>query len=271
MKKRINLGIVGHGFVGGAVDKGFTENVHKIIVDPKYDDKNLGELLENSLAALFVCVPTPAQRNGEINDTILMEVVKEISSLSKGKNEEPLMIVKSTAPPTTFEKLHQVYPHLIYNPEFLKERSAEEDFLNPPMHVFGGAPQDVDLAEKLYLEYSSCAACPIYKTDIRTASLLKYTLNCFLATKVIFFNQLKELHQSCEAESTWEEFIKMIANDNRIGNTHMRVPGLDGEWGYAGSCFPKDTRAFVRYAASQKHDFQLLEKVIELNEKYRKT
>ena len=270
MNKRINLGIVGHGFVGRAVDQGFTENVHKIIIDPKYDDKGLEGLTDVSLAAIFVCVPTPARRNGEVNDGILLEVIKEISSFSEENKRRPLVIVKSTAPPATFEELQRLYPPLIYNPEFLKERSAIEDFLNPPMHVFGGEARYVNLAENLYLEYSSCAACPIYKMDIKTASLLKYTLNCFLATKVIFFNQLRELHQACGAESTWEEFIKLVATDKRMGNTHMHVPGLDGEWGYAGSCFPKDMGAFVQYAASQRQDFQLLRKVMELNEKYRR-
>lgn len=269
MKKDINLGIVGHGFVGKAVDSGFTQGVHKTIVDPKYDDVGLVALLERPLKVIFICVPTPALSSGQINDGILLDVVTEIAALMKKERQTPLIIVKSTAPPTSFERLKEIYPHLIYNPEFLRERSAEEDFLNPPMHILGGDRQDVDEAETIYREYSSCAICPVYKTDIKTASLLKYTVNCFLATKVIFFNQLKDLHQACAAQSTWEEFIKMVSCDKRIGSSHMHVPGPDGEWGYGGSCFPKDTRAFVHYAASQENPFNLLEQVVHLNEKYR--
>ncbi len=267
MEKNINLGIVGHGFVGKAVDSGFVEGVHKIIVDPKYDDVGPRVLLERPVKAIFICVPTPALSSGKVNDSILLDVVKEIASLIK--KDRPLIIVKSTAPPTTFENLKRIYPRLIYNPEFLRERSAVEDFLNPPVHIFGGDSEDLDEVEMIYREYSSCAICPVYKTDIKTASLLKYTINSFLATKVIFFNQLKDLHTTCGAQSTWEEFIKMVSCDERIGSSHMHVPGPDGEWGYGGSCFPKDTRAFVHYANSQQEPFDLLERVVNLNEKYR--
>lgn len=270
MNKHIELGIIGHGFVGKAVDNGFKEQVSKHIIDPKYNDLSLQELLDYSLAAIFLCVPTPPHQDGSIDDGILISIVREIAHSKAKKTDQPLIIVKSTAPPSTFQQLKDLYPRLIFNPEFLTERNYLEDFLNPSMQVFGGDLEDVNEAEELYLKYSSCASCPVYKTDIATASLLKYTLNCFLATKLIFFNQLKELHGATAAQSTWEEFIKIVASDKRIGSSHMHVPGVDNLPGYGGSCFPKDVRAFVQYALAQGKPFNLLETVMQVNEKYRK-
>ena len=270
MGKYIEIGIVGHGFVGSAVANGFKESVRTHIVDPKHNDMSITQLSEYSLAAIFLCVPTPPCADGSIDDSILVAVLKKIAQLNKGKKMQPLAIVKSTAPPSTFHRLKEIYPRLVHNPEFLTERNHKEDFLNPFMHVFGGDSKDVEEAEKLYIQYSSCAHCPTYKTDIITAALLKYTLNCFLATKVVFFNQLKELHDTAGAQSTWEEFIKMMASDKRIGTSHMHVPGQDHRFGYSGSCFPKDVRAFVQYATSQGKPFHLLEEVHRLNTIYRK-
>ena len=82
---------------------------------------------------------------------------------------------------------------IVYNPEFLTEKNYINDFVNPPMHVFGGINADTDAVEKLYKEHSDCRECPVYKTDLITASMVKYCINSFLATKVTFMNEMYDV------------------------------------------------------------------------------
>ena len=138
------------------------------------------------------------------------------------------------------------------------------------MHVFGGAIKDTEAVEQLYTEYSSCKKCPVFHTDIISASLVKYCINSFLATKVTFMNEMYDVLKAAKG-TEWSEFVKMINADPRIGKTHMRVPGNDGSRGYAGSCFPKDTSALAYFAREiLNKPFTQLETSIEINEKLRK-
>jgi UDPglucose 6-dehydrogenase len=102
-------------------------------------------------------------------------------------------------------------------------------------------------------------------TNISTASYIKYGINTFLATKVMFFNELEALF-----DGELEDITGAMAFDPRIGTSHMQVPGPDGKKGFGGMCFPKDTKAFALYARNQGKPLEILEKVIEINEKIRK-
>ena len=101
------------------------------------------------------------------------------------------------------------------------------------------------------------------------ASLIKYSINSWLATKVTWFNELYKLHQASGSHSTWEQFIDMVTRDTRIGNSHMQVPGPDGQFGFGGHCFPKDTKAFLYYSKLKKNELKLLQKTIDLNKSQR--
>ena len=107
----------------------------------------------------------------------------------------------------------------------------------------------------------------IGKVDLITASLIKYTINSWLATKVTFFNELHELHEASGSMSDWESFTEMLSNDPRMGNTHMQVPGPDGKKGFGGHCFPKDTEAFLHYANKKNTDLSVLKKAVSKNNK----
>ena len=125
--------------------------------------------------------------------------------------------------------------------------------------------------EKLYNEHSDCNECPVYKTDLVTASMVKYCINSFLATKVTFMNEMYDVLKAAKG-ADWNTFSKIIQTDPRIGNTHMKVPGNDGQRGYAGSCFPKDTAALAWFAKEILNTpFTQLETSIAINEKLRKT
>ena len=94
------------------------------------------------------------------------------------------------------------------------------------MHIFGGVNADTDAVEKLYKDHSACLECPVFKTDMVTASMVKYCINSFLATKVTFMNEMYDVLKAAKG-TDWQTFTKIIENDPRIGNTHMKVPGND--------------------------------------------
>jgi len=264
----MKLGIVGHGFVGTAVDHGFTKDVQKFIVDPKHNSTNtIEDLIKFKPDAVFVAVPTPQSESGECNTDILEGVMQQLNN-SKGL----LVIVKSTVPAYKLQKIQEecINIRIVYNPEFLTEKNYIDDFVNPAMHVFGGMNKDTDAVEKLYLEHSDCAECPVYKTDLITASMVKYCINSFLATKVTFMNEMYDVLRAARG-ADWNTFTNIIANDPRIGKSHMRVPGNDGQRGYAGSCFPKDTAALAWFAREILNtQFTQLETSIKINDTLRK-
>ena len=254
----INIAIVGHGYVGKAVSHGF--NSYKVsvnLIDPIYntDVKSLDGL---ELDAAFVCVPTPFGKDGKIDSSIVEEVVKELAPRGCP------IIIKSTVTPDVLEKLWRKNKMIVYIPEFLTEKNALNDFVNPPMHVFGGSPEITKQVEKIYEKFSRCKPCPVFHMSIKEASFVKYGINSFLATKVLWFNQFKDLID--QNKSDYDNIIKAIGTDNRIGFSHTQVPGPDNKIGFGGACFPKDTQAFSSFA---KNNFTILDKVIEENNKYR--
>jgi UDPglucose 6-dehydrogenase len=181
-----------------------------------------------------------------------------------------VVVVKSTIIPDYLHEFKKEFDlKIVYNPEFLTESNANEDFKNPPFQVFGGKWRDCEVVEKAYLRHSSVRIVPTFKVDLTTASLLKYTINSWLATKVTFFNELKQLHELGSSMVSWEQFTDMLSRDDRIGNSHMKVPGPDGEPGFGGHCFPKDTEALLHYANNKNIKMSVLRKAVQTNKKLR--
>ena len=260
----MKLGIIGKGFVGLAVANGFDKDCEQVIVDPKYTDNTIVDVLDCKL--VFVCVPTPVAEDGSCDTSIVKDVLIELSM----RDYKGVVVVKSTIIPDYLHEFKKEFDlKIVYNPEFLTEANANEDFKNPPFQVFGGKWRDCEVVEKAYLRHSSVRIVPTFKVDLTTASLLKYTINSWLATKVIFFNELKELHELGSSMVTWEQFTDMLSRDERIGKTHMQVPGPDGEKGFGGHCFPKDTEALLHYANKKNIKMSVLRKAVSTNKKLR--
>lgn len=256
----MKLGIIGKGFVGSAVANGFDKDCEQVIVDPKYTDNTIVDVLDCKL--VFVCVPTPVAEDGSCDTSIVKDVLIELSM----RDYKGVVVVKSTIIPDYLHEFKKEFDlKIVYNPEFLTEANANEDFKNPPFQVFGGKWRDCEVVEKAYLRHSSVKIVPTFKVDLTTASLLKYTINSWLATKVTFFNELKVLHELGSSMVSWEQFTDMLSRDERIGKTHMQVPGPDGEKGFGGHCFPKDTKAIVKTAANNQIDLTLLKTALEYN------
>ncbi len=260
----LKLGIIGKGFVGSAVANGFDKDCEQVIVDPKYTDNTIEDALDCKL--IFVCVPTPVAEDGSCDVSIVDDVLIELSM----RDFKGVVAVKSTIIPDYLHEFKKSYDlKIVYNPEFLTEANANEDFKNPPFQVFGGKWRDCEVVEKAYLRYSSVRIVPTFKVDLTTASLLKYTINSWLATKVTFFNELKQLHELGSSMVSWEQFTDMLSRDERVGKSHMQVPGPDGEPGFGGHCLPKDTEALLNYANKKNIKMSVLRKAVSTNKKIR--
>ena len=245
----MKIGIIGNGFVGSAIMHGFILHVDDIMIydkDPKRSTHKMEELVKES-DVIFVCVPTPMFESGEADLSIVNSVAEELSSYEC--ISEKVVVIKSTIVPGTTEALAASFKHMnfVFNPEFLTERKARLDFINTARIVLGSDKKEaLEKVEELYRRRFPYTK--IIKTDFGTAQLIKYMANCFFATKVSFMN---EMYQICEAiEGNWEEALEGFITDGRIGNSHIDVPGHDGDMGFGGKCFPKDLNAMIKKAES---------------------
>ncbi len=262
--KKVKVGIVGYGFVGKATAKGFSKNTELFLVDPLLGT-NLSDLKEFMPEFIFLCLPTPMKKDGSQDFTLVKEVFKEMLS----NKVSSTIILKSTVIPSNIKIVDNLIEDYIYNPEFLREKHAEEDFINSSMIILGGSKNNQEKVKNLYENHSICKTKNYILTDKITASLIKYSINSFLASKVIFFNELRDLFNSSGAEENWDTFTNILAMDKRIGNSHMDVPGHDGRLGFGGACFTKDTAALIKYSQNIEKELTLLKKAIEINNNIR--
>ena len=247
----MKIGIVGNGFVGSSVAFGFSPQTGcdaEIKIYDKDESKSthsLSETLESDF--IFVSVPTPSNPDGSINLDIVYDCFSEMDTLNK--RSDNIILLRSTVTPGTTRKLQEKHPNLniVFNPEFLTERSAKFDFINQSRFILGGELESVEPVAKLYSDRFGTTT-PVIKTNYETAELIKYMNNCFFATKVSFLNEMYQIADKCGAN--WDEAVEGFVRDGRIGHSHMSVPGPDGKFGFGGSCFPKDIQAMINFADS---------------------
>jgi nucleotide sugar dehydrogenase len=236
---KMKLGIVGLGYVGTAVYEGLKDfhEINTFDIAKKSSCLDIEELTELS-DYIFVSVPTPMNKKGQCDLSIVEEVIGKIDKRSNGKK---VVILKSTSIPETTQNLQKKFPNItiIFNPEFLTEKNFIEDFKNQEFIILGG---DKDKAgEVKYIYKIAFPNSKYYLTDSITAETVKYTINNFLALKVSFAN---EIYRLCEVlKIDYSDMINIASEDSRLGQSHWMVPGHDGSFGYGGSCFPKDVSA----------------------------
>ena len=210
---------------------------------------------------IFITVGTPEKEDGTAD---LHYIENVCLSIAEHIENDVIICTKSTVPVGTNEKIKQIingnklpYIHIdvISNPEFLREGSAIFDFYHGDRIVIGADnPEAVKVMEQLYLPLG----IPLIKTDIKSAEMIKYASNAFLATKISFINEIAALCEKVGANI--DEVSYGIGQDKRIG-PHFLQAGI----GYGGSCFPKDTKALAKLAGNVQHSFELLNAVIEVN------
>ena len=213
---------------------------------------------------IFVCVPTPMNKDGSCHTDIVEEVVLEINEISISSESKPIVVIKSTVPPGTTDKLHRKCKGIdvIFNPEFLTEANFLEDFKNQTRIILGGIRRGTNKLRQIYSRVFPHAT--IVKTSATYAEMVKYFINCFLATKVSFANEMKQICDGVGID--YDKVVEYATYDERLGKSHWAVPGPDGDFGFGGHCLPKDLSAII----SEFDTLGLLESVKKVNDKVRK-
>jgi UDPglucose 6-dehydrogenase len=304
-----SVAIIGQGFVGGSLTTVFTERGFEVYV---YD--KAGKVAEGGIPLIervskrlemagvpnveqlpgedtpvqafvkaceekadfskvyFVCLPTPMFEDGEADLSIVDRVLNELSSVPG----ERVAVVKSTVPPGSTEKWNKLFEktglRVIFSPEFLTEANALDDMRNQNRIIIGGPRPWVNRVKEVF--QAAFPKVTLVKTSSTTAEMVKYVINCFLATKVSFAN---EMAQICEALDTkgmnidYDKVVEYARLDTRLGNSHWAVPGPvpthDGRYvrGYGGHCFPKDLNALRFVADDLGVDTKVLDAAWEKN------
>ncbi len=262
MKK---IGIIGKGFVGSAVEFGFSAQTGcdaEVRIYDKEPSKSTHSLEEtvNKSDFIFLSVPTPSNYDGSIHTGILESVLSDISNVYKGVG---IILIRSTIVPGTTRKLQEKFNlPIVFNPEFLTERSAKFDFINQARFILGGEKKYTDEVKELY-QWRFGHTGAFIQTNFETAEMIKYMNNCFFATKVSFMNEMKLVANKCGVD--WQTAVDGFVSDGRIGHSHLAVPGPDGKLGFGGSCFPKDVQAMITFGEDLGMDLNTLQGAWETN------
>lgn len=213
---------------------------------------------------LFLALPTPPGEDGSADLKYVLGVAKDLGHIIE---DYVVVVDKSTVPVGTAEKVQKAIAEnskvefdVVSNPEFLREGVAVEDFMKPDRVVIGAnSERSKKLMNELYAPFVR-SGNPLIYMDVRSAELTKYAANSFLATKISFMNEIAQL---CERLGADVDMVRLgVGSDARIGKRFL-FPGI----GYGGSCFPKDVQALVKSAAEVDYDFQILNAVMDVNEK----
>lgn len=211
---------------------------------------------------IYIAVGTPENEDGSANTQFVEQAAKQIATTIR---DDVVVVLKSTVPVGTNDRIYQVLQEnlkhnvrvdVVANPEFLREGSAIEDAFRGDRIVVGA--NNLKTFEMLE-EVNKPFGIPIFKTDIRSAEMIKYASNAFLATKISFINEIANI---CERVGANVDLVAQgMGMDKRIG-----LPFLKAGIGYGGSCFPKDTKALIQLAGNVSYDFKLLEGVVKVNQ-----
>lgn len=295
----MKISIVGSGYVGLCTAVGFASLGHDVtcvdIDKNKIDKINRGEapiyeeglnkLLKKAVKSkklsatnnltnadkpdfIFIAVGTPSNADGSINLSYIERASSDIGHFLKNQNKYAVVVVKSTVLPGTAEQI--VIPAIekasgkkagkdfgvCVNPEFLREGRALEDFFKPDRIVIG--QQDKKAGDRLRALYRNFK-CPVKVTDIKTAELIKYASNAFLATKISFINEIGNMCKPLGIDVN--EVAEGMGLDKRI-SPHFLQAGI----GFGGSCFGKDVSALLEKSEEQNSGSRILETVLEVNE-----
>ena len=259
------IGIIGQGFVGNAVYQKFKNYFDVLTYD--LDESKSNSTKEDLLFkcnTIFLCLPTPMNTDGSCNVDILQRELENIDLITDNQEIKKTIVIKSTISPGTTDKWNSSYESLdiVFNPEFLTEANAVEDFNNQNRIILGGPRPATTELRRIYSKVFPKAH--IIKTDSTHAEMVKYLTNSFLATKVSFAN---EIYQVCEKLNIdYDKVVEYATLDDRLGKSHWNVPGPDGDFGFGGHCLPKDLSALIYLAMNLDTETNVLNAVEETND-----
>ncbi|HDR8171671.1 TPA: UDP-glucose/GDP-mannose dehydrogenase family protein [Bacillus thuringiensis] len=275
----VALSHIGHDVTCVDIDEKKVERMRKgisPIYEPGLEELMLQNIEENRLyfttshqegfenaEVVYIAVGTPEREDGSANLSYIEQVAKDIA---KNAQRDIIVVTKSTVPVGTNHYIKQIISEnlnenikveVVSNPEFLREGSSVYDTFNGDRIVVGS---DSVEAANIIEEINKPFGIPVYKTDIRSAEMIKYASNAFLATKISFINEIANICEKTGANI--EDVARGMGLDQRIGSMFLKA-GI----GYGGSCFPKDTKALTKIASNVDLDFTLLKAVVEVNNK----
>jgi UDPglucose 6-dehydrogenase len=237
----MKIGFIGQGFIGKNYADDFENRGYEVVRyarEEKYAN-NKDKIKECNI--VFIAVPTPTTPEGF--DYSIVEGV--VSLIGEGN----VAVIKSTMQPGSTENIAKKYPDIfvMHSPEFLKEKTAAFDAANPDRNIVGVSANTPEYQEKAEMVMKVLAEAPYNKImDVRSAELVKYIGNCFLTTKVVFFNVMYDIAKKLDLN--WEDVRGAVAMDPRIGESHTKIKHESGHGGPAargagGHCFIKDLAA----------------------------
>ncbi|MFL2990922.1 MAG: hypothetical protein ACJZZ7_03605 [Cytophagales bacterium] len=254
--KNYKLGVIGLGYVGESQSFAFSPSFDVRVYDKDSlkSTHSLDEVLESDF--VFVCVPTPMRKDGSQDLTFIADFFNHTK-------DGPVYIIKSTVVPGTTNELIKKYKNLniIFSPEFLTERTAKLDILTQTRIILGG---DKNLTSKVREIYNiRFKNKTVIETDSLTAEYIKYMNNTFFASKVSIMNEFYRFAKHLGVD--WDKALYGFVSDQRIGDSHLNVPGPDGKLGFGGTCFPKDINAFISFAKKHNINMNVLEAAWKTN------
>lgn len=260
----MKIGIIGQGFVGNAIYQKFKNYFDILTYDLDESKCNSTFFDIANCNVVFICLPTPMKKNGECDTSIVENTIKELSDYISVDT----IVIKSTIIPGTTQRLNDKYSDIdiVFNPEFLTERNAIDDFNNQNRIILGGPRSATTKLKQIYSKVFPKAH--IIKTGPTYAELVKYFTNCFLATKVAFANEMYQLATALNVD--YDKVVEYATLDPRLGQSHWAVPGPDGDFGFGGHCFPKDLSAILRLAEDLNTTDNVLSAVEQTNYSVRK-
>ena len=257
MKQTLTVGIVGHGYVGKAFHKFFTEAK---VYDPAYPESNTKEDI-NKCDLAIVAVPTPMKKDGSCDTSIVEESIKWLKT--------PVILIKSTVVPGTTEMLKKKYKkRIVFSPEYVGESKYwtpyNSTIENEPFMVVGGDRKDTNYV----LRFFKPKGGPMKRylqTDATTAELTKYIENTFYAVKVTFCNEFFEIAKTFGVD--YNELRELWTADPRLSPMHTLV--FEDDRGFGGKCFPKDVNAIVKATEKAGYSPKLIKEVLATNKRFR--
>ena len=290
----MNIAVIGTGYVGLVVGSCFAESGNDVCcvdndaakverlkkgVIPIYEP-GLPEIIERNVReerltfttdldaavkksfVIFVAVGTPPLPSGAADLTAVFNVA---GAIGRAMDRYKVIVVKSTVPVGTNEKIREILKKettqpfdLVSNPEFLKQGAAVDDFMKPDRVIVGADDvRPAEILRELYAPFVRTGS-PVLIVDTRTAEMLKYAANAFLAARISFMNEIANLCE--EVGANVDQIRKGLATDARIGPAFL-FPGV----GFGGSCFPKDIRALIDTGRQHQYEMKVLEAVDSVN------
>lgn len=253
--KKYTMGTIGGGVLGQTI-KAYYPNI--LIYDKFKKFDSLEAVRECDV--IFICVPTPYEDGFDDSH------INEAFSYLKDTNDT-IVIIKSTVLPGTTDRLQVQYPDLriLFNPEFLTEKTSVEDFTKPDKQIVGYTDASVAIAEEILSLLPTAPYAVVMKAC--EAEIVKYAINSFYATKVIFGNFLYDMTQAIGAD--YDTVKNAFVSDKRITDSHFEI-FHSGYRGFGGKCLPKDVAALIDLASTNNIEPRLLNAVQESNKHLRK-